>query len=192
MNTETKELLNDFAETEQKLAYKMLKKKKDLQLLASNGIESYAFLDNTKLEQFNLITGYIGRGKKVCHVSHAGNNYPYIEGTGVCPVRVWVDCMDKSNINFHINIGGDFINLSNSQEVGETDELLIVFLQCPDFVQFSVFDGRVAYQKVGHIFTSSKLVMDKMRTIALSMLELSFSGLNELLLQLEDDFNEEI
>jgi hypothetical protein len=191
MNTERKELLNDFTETEQKYAYKMLRKKKDLQLLASDGTDSYVYLGNTRLEQFNLIIGYVGREHKVCHVSHPNKHVPFVQNIASLPVRVWVDCIDKSDVSFHINIGDSFVDLSNNHENGEADELLIVFLHCPDFVQLSLFNGKLAYQKVSHIFTASKQVMEKMRTMALSMLELSFPGLNDLLLQIEDDLNEE-
>ncbi len=195
MKTKAVDVLNEFSETEEKLAYQMIRKKKDIQLFACDGIEPCVYLGNTRLEQFNLISGYIGRGNKAykaCHVSHADQHVPFVQTPGSFPFRVWVDCRDKSDVSFHITIGNDSIDLSNSQENGETSELLVVFLECPDFVQFSLFDGRVAYQKVSHIFTASKQIMEKMRTIALSMLEESFPGLNEFLLKIEDDLNEEV
>ncbi|BBH22614.1 hypothetical protein Back11_39590 [Paenibacillus baekrokdamisoli] len=183
-----KTLLNDMTEKENKLAFLQLKKKLDIQLLASNGEESCAVIDDTLLHPFNLIIAVVSNEGRSCIGQYAKKNFSYHSTLPTNLTRVWVDCRDEG-IKFHVNSNGKHFELSNDKDT-PNDMLMIVILHCPDFVQLSLYDGQLALQKVSHIFTSSKHAGDKINVVAHSMLNRYFPGLFEHLLQLEGDNHE--
>jgi len=184
----TKALLNGMNEKEDKLAYLQLKKKKDIQLLASNGEESCAIIDNTSLNPFNLILAIISNEGKSCTGQYAGENFSYSSSLSSSLTRVWIDCRDE-NIKFNVNSNGKHFELSD--DVDEPNEmLLLVLLHSPDFVQFSLYDGQLALHKISHIFTTANQASNKIKTIAHSILNRHFPGLSEYLLKLEGDSHE--
>lgn len=187
MNAKT--LLSSMTEKESKLAYQQTKKKKDIQLLASNGIESGVFIDDTVLDPFNLIIGFASNEGKVCNGLYGKEHFLFPSTISSNLTRVWIDCREQKDTMFHINSNGQYYNLSNDDE--QNDKLLMVLLHCPDFIQFSLYDGRLPLQKVSHLFTTSSSLSEKITTFAYSMLNQQFSGLFEYLLQLEGEAHED-
>ena len=186
MNAKT--LLSSMTEKESKLAYQQTKKKKDIQLLASNGIESGVFIDDTVLDPFNLIIGFASNEGKVCNGLY-GNEHFYSFNYLIQSNKSMDRLQGAKDIMFHINSNGQYYNLSNDDE--QNDKLLMVLLHCPDFIQFSLYDGRLPLQKVSHLFTTSSSLSEKITTFAYSMLNQQFSGLFEYLLQLEGEAHED-
>lgn len=182
----TNVLLNDMTEKENKLAFLQLKKKKDIQLLASNGEESCAVIDNTSLNPFNLIMAVVSNEGKCCIGQYAEKNFEYSSTLSSNLTRIWIDCRDE-DIRFNISSNGKHFKLSDDED-DPSDMLMIVLLHCPDFVQLSLYDGQLTSKKVSHIFATSN--RDKVKVLAHSMLNRYFPGLSEFLLQLEGDNHE--
>ncbi|AIQ22003.1 hypothetical protein NSQ90_03445 [Paenibacillus sp. FSL H7-0737] len=186
----TKTLLSSMTEKESKLAYQQIKKKKDIQLLASNGIESGVFIDDTTLDPFNLFIGFASNQGKVCKGQYGKKCFLFPSGNSSDLTRIWIDCREQDDIKFHINSSGQYYELSNDNEEHD-DKLLIVLLHCPDFIQFSLYDGSLPIQKISHLFTTSSQASEKIKTIAHSILNQQFPGLSQYLHQLEGEVYED-
>lgn len=182
----TQNLLTHLTEKENKLAFQLFKKKKDIQLFSSNGEESCAIIDNTSLSPFNLIMAVISNEEKFCVGQYAGKNFIYPPTLPFNLMRTWIDCRDK-DIKFNVTSNSKHFELSDDEDSPD-DMLLLMFLQCPDFVQFSLYDGKLSLKKISHIFSSQ--ATDKIQTIAYSMLNQHFLGFSDYLLQLEGDIHE--
>ncbi|MCM3631501.1 hypothetical protein M3194_29835 [Paenibacillus glycanilyticus] len=187
----TKTLLSNMSEKESKLAYQQIKKKKDIQLLASNGVESGVFIDDTALHPFNLIIGFASNLGKTCTGVFGEKNFSFPSDTHPILTRLWIDCREQTDIKFHINSSGQYYGLSNDDEEQLDEKLLIVLLHCSDFIQLSLYDGRLPVRKVSHLFTTSNQAIEKINTIGLSMLNQQFPGLSEYLCQLEGEENDD-
>lgn len=183
----TKVLLDQLTEKESRLAHQMIKKKKDIQLVAANGEESCTVIDDTSLEPFNLILGIVSKEGKLCIGRYGKVNYSFHSSQSSNLTRVWIDCRDQEGIKFHVNTNGQFYKLSEDEEEHDhEDKLVIVFLHCPDFVQLSLYDGQLAFRKLSHIFSTGQ-ASEKIKTIAYSMLNQHFPGVSKHLLQLEGE-----
>ena len=183
------ELFSNPKEAEDKLIYLMTKKKKDIQLMVSNGQDTSVFIDRTSLEQFNLFIGFSGKNGKSCVGKFTDRHFSFpLDGSVLS--RVWIDCREPGDIKFHINISGNYYELSNDIN-GQKDELLIILLHSPDFVQLSLFDGRLPFQKVSHIFAASNRASEKIQTVGYSMINQLFPELFSYLRELEGSHDEE-
>lgn len=178
--------LKDMTEQEDRLAQLQFKKKKDIQFLASNGIESLSILDDSMLKQSNLIIGYVSNEGIVCKGRYANKDFSFPTNHSSSLIRVWLDYREHDDIKFHVNSDGKYHKLSEDNE-GRSDEVLIVLLECPEFVQFSLYDSGLVYERVSHVFTTAIQMKKKMKTIAYSLLNQYFKGLPEYLKQLEDE-----
>lgn len=181
-------VLYQMSEKEEKLAHQMLNKKKDIQLLASNGTQSWAVIDNTMLEVYNLIIGYTNGTEAICVGIYANHPFSYPIDGEQSLIRVWQDCRDLNDIRYYVNYKGEFQELTKDADQ-QNDKLLILLLECPDFVQFSLYDGSLLNSKASHIFTAIAQIKAKIKTIANSMLNRNFPGLQQHLLQLGEKLN---
>jgi len=182
----TKALMEHFSEREQKLANQLFIKKKDIQLLISNGAESCAILDDTLLDQYNLIIGFISKDGAVCNGTYANQHFsvPLSEESQL--MRVWLDCRENKDIKYHINHNGSYRELSKDIDE-KNEEILIVFLENPEFVQLCLYDGQLPYNKDCQIFITNEQAKTKIKTVAYSLLFKYFPGLVKELSVLEGD-----
>ncbi|WP_427180055.1 hypothetical protein [Paenibacillus sp. TC-CSREp1] len=186
-----KSLFENLAEKEQRLLTQLSKKKKDIQVLACNGKESCALIDHTKLEPYNLIIGIIRNDEKLCIGRYGEQHFSFPVDESTSLIRVWIDVIEQNDVKFHINCRDQYYELFNDdEEVEYNDEIMIALLHCPDFVQFSVYDGNLPYRKSSHIFTASRTASENIKIIAHSMLNQHFPGLSRFLIQLDGDGNE--
>ncbi|KAA8747237.1 hypothetical protein [Paenibacillus sp. UASWS1643] len=187
-----KTLFENSTQKEQRLLTQLTKKKKDIQVLACNGKESCALIDHTELEPYNLIIGIIRNDKKLCIGRYGDQHFSFpTTDPSTSLTRVWIDVKGQNDCTFHINCSDQYYELSNDDEELEySNEIMIALLHCPDFIQFSVYDGNLPYRKSSHIFTASRIASDNIRIIAHSMLNQHFPGLSRYLIQLEGDRNE--
>lgn len=186
-----KVLFGNLTEKEQRLFGQLTKKKKDIQVMACNGMESCSIIDQTKLEPYNLFIGIIRSNEKLCIGRYGEQHFSYPADQPTSPTRVWIDVKGQDNYKFHINCREQYYELSDDDEEVEcSNEIMIVLLHCPDFVQFSMYDGNLPYRKSSHIFTASKIASENIKIIAHSMLNQHFPGLSRYLIQLEGDGNE--
>lgn len=185
-----KTLFENLADKEVKLLTQLKKKKKEIQVLACNGDESCALIDHTELEPYNLIIGIIRNDEKFCMGRYGDQHFtfPTTDQSTTLASRVWIEVKGQNHCAFHINYGGKYCEISNDDEDAEyNDEIMIALLHCPDFVQYSVYDGNLPYKKSAHIFTASRMASENIKIIAYSMLNQHFPGLSRYLNQLEGD-----
>lgn len=183
------ELLVNQSKNEKKL-FVPVTQNNDVQLWVSNGADSLVVIDNKLIQPHNLFIGYVDQNVKVCNVRYDKHHFSFPSGQSSQLSRIWLDDRDGTNATFHININGQYKELSKDDE--RTDELLIVFIECQNFVQLSMYDGRIMNGKVSHILASSTPVMNKIKTIAQSMLNQQFPGLNDNLYRLESESHEKV
>ncbi|MED1872063.1 hypothetical protein [Brevibacillus borstelensis] len=182
----TKNLMNQFIEEENKLIHLLNDKEEDIQLLMSDGQQSIAVVDNTMLETFNLTIGFISMEKSVCVGIYANQSFSFPLNEEATLTRVWLDCRDVKDIRCHFISDGKYYKLSKKPDV-KNDYLLIALLETPDFVQFSMYDGLLINNRISHTFTTVSHAKEKFKTIAYSMLNRSFAGLSEYIHQLEGE-----
>lgn len=182
----TKNLMNKFTEEEHKFAHLLFDKKEDIQLLMSDGSQSCAVVDNTMLDLYNLTIAFINKDESVCVGTYNKHSFSFPLNQEAPLTRVWLDCRDAKDIRCHFISDGKYYKLSKNPEI-KNDNLLIVLLETPDFVQFSIYDGLLINNRVSHIFLTASHTKEKIKTIAYSLLNRSFSGLSEYFHQLEGD-----
>ncbi|WP_432776063.1 hypothetical protein AAFJ72_03440 [Brevibacillus gelatini] len=183
------EFLENLSEKERKLLHSLTKKRKDIQLLGCSADDSGVIIDHTNLEPYNLVMGVIRNDEKLCMGRYGNKHFSFPNNQSSNITRVWIDHKGQDNITFHINCCGQYYELSDDDE--SSNEILIILLHCPDFTQFSLYDGRLPYRKFSHIFTTSKTASENIVAIAYSMMIQYFPNLSKHLIQLEGIENED-
>lgn len=170
-------LLNNLDQSEQKLLHlKKTKKEEDIQLFGVNKTEALVTFDATVIENATLLIGYRSNANKVCMGRYGDKVYsfPAQVNDNADFIRVWIDSRKNENVKFHVNFNGAY---SKFVDGNDSDALLITFIENPDFVQLSLYDGSLFINQVSHIFTSVPAIKNRIRTIAYSMLNNEFPGL---------------
>lgn len=183
---DSKSVFDELTEKEQKLIQRMVNDGDDLQLIACNGLDSYLCVDGKKLDQCNVFIGYSGKEGKLSHGNYCGQNLSFANESGF--LRVIIDTRVTENVKFHINVDGVYSKLSNDNE--NNTSLLLVYIEGPSFVQFSLFNGLLQDEKISHIFTTSTSMKPRIRSLAYSIYNQTFNEFLDYLCIIENDNRE--
>jgi hypothetical protein len=179
-------VLAKLSEKEDMLIRQIAKNKDDLQLIACNGFDSYLCMDGKKLDQCNMFIGYSGKEGNLGNGRYSGHNFNFSNVSGF--LRVILDSRDSDDIKLHFNNDGTYSKLSNKNN--NTDSLLVIFIESPGFVQFTIFDGQLRDDKIIHIFTTTSKMKQRIRSIAYSLINQKFTRFMDHLSIIESDIFE--
>ncbi|WP_135554879.1 hypothetical protein [Paenibacillus cymbidii] len=194
-------LMTSLSDREQELTAKLTKPKNNIQLLASNGEESCAIINQTMLDSYNLIIGIIQNDTRLCIGRYGEQPFSFPANQSISPTRVWIDDRGQGDYIIHFNCYNQHFEISHDQDFEKYrllygDEeininlVMIALLHCPKFVQLSVYDGRLAQRKSSHIIIPLGIASENLRILAHSMLDQHFPALSRYLVQLGGRENE--
>lgn len=178
-----KKLISQASSKDLKLLMSMVKDNAEIQLGASDGKTSMIYMNQMFLEETNLVIAYICGNKKICLGKYGNDHLELSKDIGI--VSILTDLQNPSKVRFHLNIDGNCTILSEDND--NNDSVLIIFIECSKFLQFSLFDGRLIHKQISHLMVAEETERSHIRTMAFSMISNHFKEFPNQMRILEKD-----
>lgn len=179
-------LVNELTNSEEKLIEKMIEGNSNIQLLASDGEDSFVCIGDKRIEPTVLLLCHITPRGKVCN-GNIGNRkiaLSHEQNLTNNEVRIIVDRRDSDEKHFYCYSKEAAFVLKDEEEVNEKN-LLIAYIENQSFAQLTIFNSTLQ-GKISEIIVRKESLLKDLRHNAFTLVTTLFPTIHNLLLEDED------
>jgi hypothetical protein len=179
-------LVNELTKEEEKLIEKMTEGNSNIQLLASDGENSFVCIGDKRIDPIVLLLCHITPSGKVCNGNIGSRKIALSHEQNITnhEVRIIVDRRDSDEKRFYCYSKETALVLKDEEEVNENN-LLIAYIENQSFAQLTIFNSTLQ-GKISEIIVRKESLLKDIRNNALTLVSNLFPDIHDLLLEDED------
>ncbi|RLQ93634.1 hypothetical protein [Falsibacillus albus] len=179
-------LVNELTKAEEKLIEKMTEGNSNIQLLASDGENSFVCIGNKRIDPIVLLLCHITPNGKVCNGNIGSRKIALSNEQNITnhEVRIIVDRRDSDKKRFYCYSKEAAFVLKDEDEVNEKN-LLIAYIENQSFAQLTIFNSTLQ-GKISEIIVRKEFLLKDLRNNAFTLVTTLFPAIHNLLLEDED------
>lgn len=179
-------IVNELTKAEEKLVEKMTEGNSNIQLLASDGENSFVCIGDKRIDPIILLLCHITPSGKVCNGNIGSKKIALSNEQSITnhEVRIIVDRRDSDEKRFYCYSKEAALVLEDEDEVNERN-LLIAYIENQSFAQLTIFNSRLQ-GKISEIIVRKESLLKDLRNNAFTLVTTLFPAIHNLLLEDED------
>lgn len=166
---------NEFSKVEEKLLKKMLEGNLDIQLIASDGDNSFVCMGQTRIEPTILLLCIISPENVVCNGAIGDRKISLLYENENAKLQKWneeirliIDRRVSNERCFHVYSEETFSKFNEMDEFNERS-IIIAYIEQKNFAQLSIFNSELQ-QKISDIVTKNESLIPDFRTNAFTLI----------------------
>jgi hypothetical protein len=184
-------LCSEFSKVEEKLVKKMLEGNIDIQLLASDGNNSYVCMGDTRVEPTILLLCYVTPDNKICNGIIGDRKLSLLYENEILQqrneeLRIIIDRRDSDERCFHVYSKESLSNFNEQIEFTQKG-IVIAYIEKNSFAQLSIFNSEL-HHKISEINIKKESLIQDFRTNAFTLISSIFPRVKSYLQ--EEDMSE--
>ncbi|WP_088311972.1 hypothetical protein [Bacillus cereus] len=179
-------LVNELTNTEEKLLEKMTEGNSNIQLIASDGENSFVCIGNKRIDPTVLLLCHITPSGKVCNGNIGSKKIALSHqlNTTSDELRIIVDRRNSEEKRFYCYSKESAFILKEEEEVNEKN-LLIAYIENQSFAQLTIFNSKLQ-SKISEIIVRKESMLKDFRNYAFTLVTTIFPVIHDSLLEDED------
>ncbi|TYS64355.1 hypothetical protein FZD47_12890 [Bacillus infantis] len=179
-------LVNELTKAEEKLIEKMTEGNSNIQLLASDGENSFVCIGDKRIDPIVLLLCHITPSEKVCNGNIGSRKIALSNEQNITnhEVRIIVDRRDSDGKRFYCYSKEAAFVLKDEDEENEKN-LLIAYIENQSFAQLTIFNSTLQ-GKISEIIVRKESLLKDLRNNAFTLVTTLFPAIHNLLLEDED------